>query len=884
MSAQPDAVAVTDDRSTVTYRSLAGQAAGVLSQLRRVTTGVGDTASPEWIHGKQPVGVLLGHHAGAVAAIVAVLASGHPMLVLDVRSPTARQRQLLDTVGVRLIVTDEQHVRVARTLCPHVVLTAPDTQADPELLFADPPDPRQLAVIAFTSGSTGTPKPVANDSRLLIRDAWNSSTATGCYGHGDVIAHTLPMAFHAGLTTTVHGLLVGAQMRLYDARAHGIAGLPEVIAAHRCTMMITSPAILRAFVAEGPDPAKLASLRTVTVAGEAAYGSDIAAVRALLPAACTVRNRYGSSETGLIAEFALAPGAPVPDGVLPVGTGVGRTRLSVVREDGTPVPAGEIGRLVVHAPDVAMGYPGMPEATAAAFSHQAEESTYRTSDLGRVLPSGCVQLMGRVDHATKVRGYLVNPAEVDAALFALPDIAEAVVVAAEHPRESRTRLVAYIVASDPTETDETVIARTRAALRTMLPIHMVPEAIICLERLPRSERGKIDRAALPDVQEPDTTGPLTVWEEQISGEWSKVLDLDRMPGRDDDFFALGGDSLAAEALMSRLTDSLGISPQVAKTGLLAQAPTLSEFAARINPAAGREGRHSDRRMVELITQGAADPIFFVAGAAGLGVAFMALARRLGPDQPCYAFQNNVVEGTGLPDRSVQRTATRNLTRLRRVQPQGPYRLAGYSFGALVALEMAHRLRADGQDVQLAILDSFPPDPRRQPDNLNRHGFRRLTWHIRITTEPRGRAGPCSWSPKGRKAANGSAGMTTFPAVTRSCGSIVNTTICCASRGWTGSPTFSPASSTFRDGPVPGGTTRRDPSTGNTRQTPRSRPGCGQPRLLSTSRHPPPHQARSRGGCTSLAVPRPTRPQTNVSIGDGSRPTRRICLNTNRTKI
>ncbi len=701
-----DRVAVSDADEELTYAQLAARAAHVLAGLRAAATDL----PPD-----QPIGMLCGHDVGAVATLLAVIASGHPVLVLDPRSPAPRLRTLVERAGITLICADATHEGLAADLAGTTVVPLRDgAPAATDVLWADPPDPTRVAALAFTSGSTGQPKPVANDHILFMRDAWNSSIATGCYDSTGVIAHTLPIAFHAGLTTTVHGLVVGARMRLYDSRSRGIAGLPGFIAEHGCTVMITSPAILRAFCASGPDPDALVSLTSVTIAGETAYGKDVELLRPLLPPGCVLRNRYGSSETGLISEYVVAPDAPPLEGQLPVGLGVGRTVIDLVATTSAggielSVEPGATGRITVTAPSVALGYWGMEAETAESFRDNGDGTrTYRTSDLGRFLPDGSMQLVGRADHSVKVRGYLVDPGEVDAALFALPHVREAVVVGV--PRATGgTRLVAYLVA-DTSSVDAGAI---RAALRRALPSHMVPEGIVFLDALPRSERGKIDRSALPEppaAARVEEDGTMSHFEQLVAMIWAKVLDVDHV-GHDDDFFALGGDSLATEELMTRISEELNIPAERMHTGLLAQAPVLRDFAARLTDG----DTAPNGALVTLQEEGSREPIFVVAGAGGLGIAFVGMARRLGADRPAYALQSPVIESRGWPERSVEEMARRHIERIRAIQPHGPYHLAGHSFGGIVAFEMAHQLRALGEEVALlAILDSFPPDPGAHP--------------------------------------------------------------------------------------------------------------------------------------------------------------------------
>lgn len=732
--AQPDAVAVADAHEELTYLQLASRAARVLAGVRR---GVADltpaptAGGPGAFGAREPVAMLLGHTVDAVCTLVGVLASGHPVLVLDPRTPAARLHRLVATAGVRLVVSDPADLGLARELSSHVVLPLEDgTEAATESLWAAPPDPGSVAALAFTSGSTGTPKPVANDHRLLMRDAWNSSVATACYGADDTIAHTLPIAFHAGLTTTVHGLVVGACMRLYDSRGAGIAGLPRFIADNACTVMISSPAILRAFCATAPDPAQLGTLRSLTIAGETAYGPDVEEARRLLPRTCVVRNRYGSSETGLIAEYAVTADHPRLQGPLPVGRGVGRTRLGLLDADGRPIPPGTpgaTGTLTVTAPSVALGYWNLPEVTGDTFTDHADGTrTYRTSDVGRLLDDGSLQVVGRVDHSVKVRGYLVDPGEIDAELFALDDVTEAVVVGVPRSTGEGHRLAAYVVSAAATPSASAL----RTALRRTLPGHMVPEQILFLDALPRNDRGKIDRAALPAPPppiSPDASGisqTLTHWEELVAVIWSEVLDVEAID-LDDDFFGLGGDSLAAEELITRIRDDLGVAGDVADSALLAEAPVLRDFARRLQES----GKEKRRALVTLQPSGDKTPLFVIVGGGGLGVAFVPLARRLGTDRPIYALQSPVIEERGLPERSVRSMARRHIGRMRAVQPHGPYRLAGHSFGGLLAFEMAHQLRRVGEEVELlALLDSFPPDPDAYPAVEKRSPLRRLKSH------------------------------------------------------------------------------------------------------------------------------------------------------------
>ncbi|MDO5626783.1 MAG: AMP-binding protein [Mobilicoccus sp.] len=670
-------VAVVDDEERLTYRELAGRAAEVCARVRGLHAEVG-----------APVAVLARHDVAAVCAVVGVLASGSPVLVLDPDTPASWARRLLTQVGTTVVIaTDDEARAIAEQLGGTVVTTTGDG-VDPESLWLDPPAADAPALIAFTSGTTGAHKPVVGDHRLLVRDAWNSAVASCCYDAADVLVHTLPLPFHAGLTTMIHALLVGATVRLVDVRRRGVTALPAAVADCGGTLLVTSPAILRHLTASEPDPALLAGLHGLTVAGDTVYGRDIAAARPLLGAHCVIRNRYGSSEVGLISEHVVTD---LPDGRIPVGRPIGWTRMDVVRDDGASAAVGEKGLITVTAPQIALGYWGREDE--AFVDNPDGTRTFRTSDLGRRLPDGTIDLTGRSDDTVSVRGYLVDPGEVEAVLCTMPGVRECLVAGQD------SRLVAVVVGeagSDP--------AGLRARLRERLPGHMVPAEIVPASTLPRTERGKVDRTR-PVAAPPAPREPLTHWEQLVGDAWGAVLGTDDL-GPDSDFFALGGDSLAAEELMTRLRDDLGVPPEQATSRALVAAPTLREFAAAVRTK--RTGG-----LVPLHTAGDRPPLFVVAGAGGLGRTFGPLARRLGADQPVYALQSSSLEGRGLPERSITAMARRHLQSVRSVTT-GAVAIAGHGFGGLVALELARLLEERGQPVTLvSLLDVTPPEDTRR---------------------------------------------------------------------------------------------------------------------------------------------------------------------------
>ncbi|GAA0811319.1 alpha/beta fold hydrolase [Spirilliplanes yamanashiensis] len=632
------------------------------------------------------VAVLLPQTADGLLGMLGALKSGRPVVLLDPTLPAERLRQIVAQAGARECLTDTAHDLPIRTILLADALQGTGPAGD---------GGTGTAFVCFTSGSTGRPKGVVLTHGMLLNEAYGGRERLDL-GPGDTVALVLPAAFMAGLTVVVFALLNGATLYAYDPRVRGIRDLAPALRDAGVTTLHCTPSLLRSLLAVLPPGHVLDGLRLVTTCGEAIHGRDVAALRAHLPADCTYTSWSGSSEIGHLAFFPIRPGDPVPEGIVPVGFPAPGKDVTLVGEDGRPVPPGGTGEVVVTSDHLSGGYWNAPEETAARFDGP---TVYRMGDLGRFDERGVLHLLGRRDSAVKIRGYLVEPAEVEAALLAVPAIAEAVVVAVRDGAEP-VRLAAY-VAPHPTA-GTPAPATLRRFLRERLPSWMVPAAIVVLPSLPRNERGKVDRVALPPPPAADPgVPPRSHWEVIVADLWAHVLDLESV-GVHDDFMALGGDSLAAEELLAAVEERLGL--RLTSTDLI-EAPTVAEFATLV--AARPTTRHPT--LVTLRADGDEAPLFCFAGAGGLGFSFLPLARRLPAGRPVHALQAYGLENRGLPDWSVRRAARRHLATIRELQPHGPYHLAGHSLGGLIALEVARQLTAAGEQVALvAVLDTYLP--------------------------------------------------------------------------------------------------------------------------------------------------------------------------------
>ena len=706
---RPEATAVEDGSECLTYKELNHRANRVARYLRR--RGVGPEVR---------VGVALERSADLIVALLAVLKAGGAYVPLEPSYPAERIGLMLEDAGVSVVIT-----RADASLSLPAALSVVGLDCDRGGIEAERDEnleirtsAEQLAYVMYTSGSTGRPKGIAIPHRAITRLVCNTDYVQ--LTAADRVAQVANASFDATTFEVWGALLNGARLTIIPRDLTlSPGGFAAEIRDRGISAMFLTTALFNQLVGEAPE--MLGSVRHVLVGGEAL---DARAVRAVLAKGRPERllNAYGPTEATTFATWQLVQEVAENALTVPIGMPIANTRAYVLDRDLEPVPVGIPGELYLGGPGLARGYLGRPALTAerfvpSPFGGESGGRLYRTGDRAHRRADGALEFLGRIDGQIKLRGFRIEPGEIEAVLAQHPAIRDCVVVLREDTPGGR-ELVAYLVphaagtngSTPPVDADlprgQVSVTEIRTHLRAHLPEYMVPSAFVVLQALPLTANGKLDHRALPPPErrgdsEVSFLPPRTPVEQTLALQWRELLGIEQV-GLRDNFFELGGHSLLAVKLFAEIQRVFG---RRLPLSTLFQAPTLGQLAEVLSlpdgasPDSGPASHHEGA--------GAGPPLFVVHGHYGHVMEYRDLVRRLQPAQPVYGCESPVGLHEEQVLRSLEQLARYQLHELRRRQPTGPYFLCGYCWGGLLAFEMACQLREAGDEVGLLALIDVP---------------------------------------------------------------------------------------------------------------------------------------------------------------------------------
>lgn len=711
----PDAIAVTDGESeSVTFGELARASARLSHHLS--DKGVA----------RSDVVVVWADRAVALPwALLGVLGAGAAFAILDPTYPSARLAAAIRLVRPRGIVALESAGPIpaliaavldevgcdARVSLPNVPGRGEPCANDPEHAPDLAVRGDEIAYLSFTSGTTGQPKGIVGTHAPLTHFlSWHVRTFG--FGPHERFSMLAGLAHDPLLRDVFTPLVCGATLVVPPRSAmRDPTALRAFLAEERVSVVHLTPSLgqLLCHAHERSESYRtLPELRFAFFAGEVLKHANVARFSALAPNATCV-NFFGATETPqAMGHYVIAPDEcrSGMGGAVPVGRGIADVQLIVLTGRGDVAGVGEVGEICVRTPYLTVGYLGDDALTSARyvqnpfrFEIEASDRLYRTGDLGNYRDDGVVEVRGRADRQVKVRGFRVELDEIESALVANPNVHNAVASTVTNA-DGEVRIVAHVAATGVTAN------ALRAFLRERLPEYMVPSHVRVTSSLPLTANGKVDRSALPALDDLSTLeAPPSIEsatgddahddvERRLSTIWREVL---RAPtvARDDSFFDLGGDSLRGLQLLTRIEEVFGRRLPV---NVLLLASSIAQMAELLRVGA----RPPESSLLVPIREGSRPPVYWLPGGGGLSVvAFRAISHRLGADQAVYGLEADLdLERAPTTLEGIVRTY---MDEIRRKQPHGPYHLLGFSLGSFIAYELAVQLRAAGEPVGLLVV-------------------------------------------------------------------------------------------------------------------------------------------------------------------------------------
>ena len=675
---QPDAPAIFDDGMTVSYSSFLSD----ILELKNVLKEMG-------VSSESIVAVTTERSYTYLVSVMAVLHAGACFLPLDTGLPAGRLGFILEDAHVSLVLTGIQN---AGLTLPVSVFKVSLTQnlADvsfPELLHYLP---ESKAYIIYTSGSTGLPKAVAITRKNLSGFV---ASAISVYGMSaaDRVLQFSNLSFDASIEEIFCTMCCGGTLYLRTENLIQPDELVQFSRKHSLTVWDLPTAFWRQLLhtEEYRNHVEDLSLRLVIIGGEAVTPAEIAYWTNHNPKHQLI-NSYGPTETTVVAlTCSINKSVPYKSAV-PIGRPLPGYKAYIADNEAQLLPLGIPGELLVAGVGVSPGYLNRMEEAKKVFTtlklpDGTIENVYRTGDKVYADENGLVYFIGRNDNQLKIRGFRIEPAEIEQQLMKIDNIESCLVVPRQ--KNGETQLLAFYTASDKKNYGNVI----RELLKDKLPLYMLPQEFIFVEKIPLTPNGKADTKALRALAGlrknnivDEVEKPLNDTEIYLAGLWKRILGIDSL-GFNDDFFELGGHSLKAVVLIAELKKQKGIIVPLAS---LMQNPTIRKFAAYIDQ---KTTRNQWNCLVPIRTEGNLSPIYLIHG-AGLNILlYQSLIKNLNPNRPIYAFQAAGLDGSTPIRNSIEEMAQEYINELLKTNPTGPYCLLGFSLGGFIAFEMSRIL-------------------------------------------------------------------------------------------------------------------------------------------------------------------------------------------------
>lgn len=693
-----DTVAVSMYDQTLSYGDLDKQSNQLCHYLQKQGIGSGKF-----------VGVCLDRSPAVVVTLLAIVKSGAAYVPLDPAFPKERLELMANSAGLAAIVTQSSLKDLIA--CDREVLRIElDTASDNiRLESSEHPDlpgtssVNAPAYVLYTSGSTGAPKGVVIPHRALTNFLCSMRDTPGCSSDDRLLSITTLSFDISGLELFLP-LITGAQVEVVSKdEAMDGRQLISKMKEFRPSIMQATPATWRMLIDSGWEGDKNLKI----LCGGEPLSPELA--QELLERCGELWNVYGPTETTIWSTVEQIVGPEIT-----IGRPIANTTVYILDKSLKPVPIGVPGELFIGGDGVAVGYHNRQDLTderflANPFTGVPGDRIYRTGDLARWLPDGRLVHLGRMDFQVKIRGFRIELGEIESILLKHPDVSQAV-VAARKGADGMDQLVAYVIPSefaDNTVREFTQILREH--VRKALPAYMVPAHIVLMDEFPLTANNKVNVKALPepsiseqtDIEVDSTVEPPDTLTLQLLLLWRQVLGSQSI-GVDDNFFESGGHSLKAIQLLSHVNTLVGKELPLAT---LFQAPTVSQLVKLLT----QDGWEPTwRSLVAINPTGTKPPVFAVPGVGGNVLMFSHFAKTLGPQTPFYGLQARGLDGKTEPFTSIHEMASHNISEIKTVHPNGPYVIVGVCTGGVVAYEMAHRLRAAGEECVLIMTDTWHP--------------------------------------------------------------------------------------------------------------------------------------------------------------------------------